>query len=603
MAGAAPAQLNDVLGQIVGRSAFPRERLAAPPDGPEADAWIDLLADALTAPLPATPARYRIDGAPAAFEDLLAPFVEAARQRLRREAGEAFTLLSEAAQVTLERSLLLLLSRFSLAVFDTEFALHRNLAGRFPWATGSRSSHDYRRFAADMGGAGLAETMREYAVLARLLASWACRWADAHAQLAGRLRSDWPEIAHTFALGDAPCRIDGIAPYRSDPHDGGQAVSIIELPGGRRLVYKPRPVDMEQGLGELLAWANGRGFSQPYRPVRLLAREGYGWMDHVAPAPCREMAEVDAFYVRIGGLLQLLTLLQGSDFHHENLIASGDQPVVVDAETLFHPWLPPEVVHDLGPGARRDAGHDDFAGRLAESGFLPPRQGLDFSALGATGPVDTPFRIARCDAANSDAMAVRYETYRAPRGDNVPLLDGRPETAAAHRDAIIAGFGEMSRLVLRDRASLLAVIGRFAGRRGRVVVRSTNAYGLLLHASQRPDLLRDGAARSALFERLRSVAAGRAARPACWPLLDAELRALERMDVPRLAHRCDRADACWPCPLEQAVARIAQATPASAEADRAHLEQALSRLTPMPAPDGRAHRATQHLSTSHGGRA
>ncbi len=602
MAAAAPAQLSDVLGQIVGRSAFLHERLAAPPVGPEAEAWIDLLADALTAPLPATPARYCIDGAPAAFEELLAPFVEAARRRLRRESGDAFTLLSETAQITLERSLLLLLSRFSLAVFDTEFTLHRSLTGRFPWATGARSSHDYRRFVADMGAAGLAEMMREYAVLARLLASWACRWADAHAQLAGRLRSDWPEIAHTFGLAGAACRIDGIAPYRSDPHDGGRAVSIIGLPGGRRLVYKPRPVDMEQGLGELLAWANARGFSQPYRTVRLLPGEGYGWMDHVAPAPCREMAEVDAFYVRVGGLLQLLTLLQGSDFHHENLIASGDQPVVVDPETLFHPWLPPEVVHDLGPGARRDAGRDDFAGRLAESGFLPPEQGLDFSALGATGPVDTPFRIARCDAANSDAMALRYETYRAPRGDNVPMLDGRPETAAAHRGAIVAGFGEMSRLVLRDRASLLAVVGRFAGRRGRVVARSTNAYGLLLQASLRPDLLRDGAARGVLFEQLRRVAAGRAQRPACWLMLDAELRALEQMDVPRLVHRCDRADACWLCPLEQVIARIAQATPASAEADRMHLEQALSRLTRMPAPDGRAFGTTQYVSTSHGGR-
>jgi type 2 lantibiotic biosynthesis protein LanM len=633
MAGAAAAQLSidtGLLRRIAARSMFLHERLAAPSgvaavgdgihgeelrarwraslgidglarrlawtasdaaagrEAPRADNhravatqdWIDLLADALTAPPPAAPPRYLFASSPVSFEELLEPFVEAARRRLRQQAGDAFALLSDPAQMTLERSLLLLLSHLSLGVFNLEFALHQNLAGRFPWSTGSHSDRFYRRFVADMHADCLLAIMGEYAVLARLLSSGACRWAHTHGELVRRLEADWPILVETFDLADTRCRIEGIAPYQSDPHDGGRAVAIIALPGGRGLVYKPRSIDMEEGLGELLAWANTCGFSQPYRRVALLRRADYGWMDHVAYAPCRHLARVHAFYARAGGLLCLASLLQGTDFHHENLIACGDQPIVVDAETLFHPRLPREVSEDLGPGSRRSPARDEFADGLAESGFLPPVRGPDFSAFGATDVIETPFRVARCEAANSDAMAVNYETFRVPRRDNVPTLNGRPEPASAHCDAIVAGYGEMLHLVLRNRPTLLVAIARFAGRRGRVVARSTNAYGLLLQASLRPELMRDGAARGVLFEQLRSAAVARARRPSCWPILDAELRALEHVDVPYLVNTCDRPEACWPCPLDQVIARIKAITPASADASVKRLTQSLSLLWP-----------------------
>jgi type 2 lantibiotic biosynthesis protein LanM len=627
MAGAAAAQLNirgDVLRQIAAGSMFLHERLALPrtaaagidgdelltqwraslgidglarrlawqglddkPHGPRAahgnddasatdDGWIELLADALAAPLPTGPRRYLADTVPAAFEELLLPFVEAARRRLQRDAGEALALLSEPAQIALERSLLLLLSHISLGVFGFEFALHQNLAGRFPWPDAAHSDRAYRRFVGDMLAGDLLELMREYAVLARLLSSWSCRWARSHAELVQRLQSDWPAMARAFALADTRCRVEMIMPYRSDPHNGGRAVSIITLCGGRQLVYKPRSVDMEQGLGELLAWANAGGFSQRFRPVALLPREGFGWMDHVACAPCAEPAQVAAFYHRTGGLLCLISLLQGTDFHHENLIACGDQPVVVDPETLFHPRIPSDVAADLGAGARRSDDDDDLARRLAETGFLPSGSGPDFSALGATEPIETPFRVARCEAANSDAMAVNYEIYEAPRRDNVPTLNGRPEPAAAHQDAIVAGYAEMSQLVLRNRPSLLAVIARFAGRRGRVVARSTNTCGLLLQASLRPELMRDGATRGVLFEQLRREAVRHAQPPRCWPILDAELRALELMDVPYLVNVCDRAEPCWASPLQEAIARVEKITPQAIDVAVERLARTLS---------------------------
>ncbi len=152
------------------------------------------------------------------------------------------------------------------------------------------------------------------------------------------------------------------------------------------------------------------------------------------------------------------------------------------------------------------------------------------------------------------------------------------ETAAAHIDSIAAGFHEMFLLVVRNRKSLLAVLGRFAGRRGRFIARSTNAYGLLLQASLQPELLCDGAARGILFEKLRRQAVKRRNRPACWPILDAELQALERMDVPYFVSVCDESGVCWASPMDQVIARIESA----AEADLLkHLQRLKGEFWPL----------------------
>jgi type 2 lantibiotic biosynthesis protein LanM len=544
--------------------------------------WIGVLGDALAQPIPVAAARYLDPSASVAFEELLVPFIEAARQELQRGSGEALDLLSKSAQITLERSLLLLLSSVALSTFNDAFALHQSLCGRFPWADYSGSDHAYQRFVSELRNGGLLKLLGEHAVLARLLASVAYGWAKSHAQLVRRLRQDWPALRQMFNLA-AACRIDSIAPYRSDPHDGGQAVVIVVLAGGLALVYKPRTLDMERGLGEVLAWSTACGFSKPYRIPALLPRNGYGWMEHVAATSCSDMLEIAAFYTRAGGLLCLTALLQGTDIHYENLIACGDQPIIVDPETLFHPRLPQEHSTDLGAGTGRGEACDDFARTLSESGFLPTGLGPDFSAFGAVGPIKTPYRVVHCAAVNSDAMAVDYKTYCAPSGKNVPTLNGRPETAAKHRDLIVSGFSEMFRLVLNHRTSLLDVLRGFAGRRGRFVARSTNIYGLLLQASLGSELMRNGATRGILFERLRRAAVERPQRPACWPILDAELQALERMDIPFFASVCDEATAYWPSPMDQVTARIVSATEADLTCYVQHLEQGLSRL-PTPAP-------------------
>src|SRR5262249_51117927 len=131
-----------------------------------------------------------------------------------------------------------------------------------------------------------------------------------------------------------------------DTHRGGQAVHVLTFQSGAKLVYKPRPVAMEQGYYDLVAWLNERGFAPPMKVIRTPGKGEFGWMQFVAPAPSESETQVQDFFTRMGAHLALAWLLGGTDLHSENVIAHGQHPVPVDLETLFHAVPIPSVFSD-----------------------------------------------------------------------------------------------------------------------------------------------------------------------------------------------------------------------------------------------------------------
>ena len=107
---------------------------------------------------------------------------------------------------------------------------------------------------------------------------------------------------------------------------------------GPRLIYKPKDLGIDLAYNDLLAWLNRRGAPVALRSLLVLARDGYGWVEFAAPEACRDEDAVERYYRRVGALVCLVYLLQGADCHAENLIASGEQPILVDCETLLNPW-------------------------------------------------------------------------------------------------------------------------------------------------------------------------------------------------------------------------------------------------------------------------
>ena len=488
------------------------------------------------------------------FAALLADRVDAASATLAATVGDTISPLTDAALAVLEQALLVRLSSLSLAVFTSEFGLFRALHPILPGQIATAPDAQYREFVEAMQSGRAAEVLCHYAGLAALLDTVTADWVAAQREMLVRLATDWPALCDRFGMTGATPAITAISPYRSDPHHHGRSVAMLAFADGGVLVYKPRSLAMDAAWDALLGWANALGPARAFYRPALLSRDGYGWMAPVAANPCETADQLDDCYHRSGGIACLVALCQGTDIHHENLIAAGDQPVIVDAETLLQPRLDRAFSSTLGAGAQRRAAPDTLAFALAESGLLPRPGEIDFSGLGASGSVVTPFLHPVCQNVNSDAMTVAHIPYRAAPQGNVPILAGAAAGAAKNVEAICAGFADMLATLLANRRSLRDLIESWRGLPTRLVVRSTNAYGMMLNASTHPALLRDAGARDAHFAQLYLGTGPRT--PTAQAIIDAELSAMRRMDVPHLTRPCDAGCEGWPSPLDQVLARI-----------------------------------------------
>ncbi|MEV7357021.1 DUF4135 domain-containing protein [Kitasatospora sp. NPDC091276] len=93
--------------------------------------------------------------------------------------------------------------------------------------------------------------------------------------------------------------------------------------------------------------------------------------------------------------------LDGTDLHFENLIACGDEPVLVDVETLFHPCVPADSQED--PAARA------LESSVYRSGLLPrlllgDERAVDVSGLGGDAGRRSPVEGVDWAAGGTDEM-------------------------------------------------------------------------------------------------------------------------------------------------------------------------------------------------------
>ncbi|MFC8224487.1 type 2 lanthipeptide synthetase LanM [Streptomyces sp. NPDC057287] len=417
---------------------------------------------------------------------------------------------------------------------------------------------DFLRLTA--GRAGLSSLLSRYPVLARVLAQTAMNAADAFAEMLGRLAADGQLLGSSAVLGDrgagrsadyGPHMLTGVESGTGDSHRGGRSVMLLRFADGARLVYKPRPLAAHRHFDTLVEWFNSRADSPAnprtdspagapvLRAPRVLDRGAYGWAEFVTSAPCRSTAETTLFYRRLGALLALLHVLDGTDLHHENLIACGSHPVLVDVETLFHPPLTPAPPAD--PAARALHASVHRVGLLPQL-LVGDSAALDMSAVGGGRAASSPLETASWAATGTDTMHLVRSAGRFAASANRPTLDGVPADPFRFTDALCDGFRAAYTAVSDARDELLGPNGLlrlFADDEIRFVPRPTWTYATLLHESTHPDLMRDAAERQQVFALLRTGALGTPALPG---LEDEEIAELWQGDVPVFTTRPDTAE-------------------------------------------------------------
>jgi len=500
------------------------------------------------------------------FGPLLAPLADAAGALLdARLAGGA---LPGPARAALRGALLRTLSRRAAPVLLAAFDARR---GGAPGDPSSRTAYD--AFARGMAGGGLVRVLEENAVLGRALATAAADWVEAAAEFAARLRDDRAALESAFGTGRAS-RVARVEAGVSDPHHGGRTALVVHFEGGLGVVYKPRALGVEANFNALLEWLAREGAPVPCRALRVLERGGYGWMELARAAPCRTRAQAREYHRRAGALLCLVYLLGGTDFHLENVVAAGPHPVLVDLEAVMQPLRLPAGGPGEDPPPRECAVQALYAGTALGTGLAPVWQlapggaPLEASGLAGGSEHDAPYTAGwRWVHPGTDAMARVRETAPVRRGHNLPRVRGAECRIEEYAGDLLRGFRQTARFVARVRRRLLAPGGPLEAFRPspvRFLFRPSALYAQLLEHSLRPEVLADGALRSARIDATaRAFRAAAGGEPAGWHLQRAERSSLERMDIPLFTVAAgERAFAGVPAPafaqsaLERAQARI-----------------------------------------------
>ncbi|MGW6585252.1 type 2 lanthipeptide synthetase LanM family protein [Streptomyces globisporus] len=489
------------------------------------------------------------------FGPIVAPFVEAAAGRLREALAEAGVdgptpggsadgaLAADGLSSVLadfRRQLARRLARIAARTLVTELHEARRL-GRL---SGAGPEERFRDFVASTGRrAGLDRLVTGYPVLARLLATACLNTADAFAELMARLAADRDLLAPAGVFGDRggafgtstePGTLTGVEAGAGDSHRGGRSVMLLRFADGTRLVYKPRPLAAHRNFNSLAEWFGSLPGAPDLRVLRVLDRGDYGWAEFVEERPCASEAETRQFYRRQGALLALLHALDGTDLHHENLIACGPHPVLVDVETLFHPPLGPARSADPAARALHDSVH--------RVGLLPQllvgdTTALDMSAIGGGRAASSPIETADWAEAGTDRMRLVRRAGRFTESANRPRLGTEAADPSTYTEALCDGFRAGYTAIHDHRDDLLSAEGpmwRFARDEVRVVPRPTWTYTTLLDESTHPDLMRDAAERHRVLSLLRTPLLG---VPALSGVEDEEIAELWCGDVPVFATR------------------------------------------------------------------
>ncbi|BDU19175.1 type 2 lanthipeptide synthetase LanM family protein [Dyella sp. GSA-30] len=339
--------------------------------------------------------------------------------------------------------------------------------------------------------------------------------------------------ALTTLLGKPTGRLLALTMGEGDLHAGGQAVARLTVEGGQ-IMYKPRSLRIDHVLENLLDAV----FDDDPDRIRIppvIDRGDYGWAAFVPHRYCDGNDELRAFYHRMGDWLGILRLVGGTDIHHENLIAVGPTPTVIDAESLFAllpkvPSSPYGHAHELAQGLIRSS--------VLRTGIVPFRapalgfDGVDVSAAGALPDQQPQLQVPVIVNAGTTEARLDIVDIDVEHSQNHP--DPRPDVSL-YWDRISEGFLDTSRRLrhLDATGQLAPMLDAFEGCIARDILRPTQAYVELGRMLWHPASLHDEAPG---IERARDLLARNAIvmpiAPSSPEAIAAEIDDLRHGDIP-----------------------------------------------------------------------
>ena len=372
--------------------------------------------------------------------------------------------------------------------------------------------------------------LNEYQVLHRWISETITNHSTNFLELIKRLKSDEEKIFNTFGFKIVLNEIESIAFGVSDKHRGGKTVGIITTTSGFKLVYKPRNLSIDKNFIYLLNEITPK-IGVPIRMPKFINYENYGWVEFIANSEVTTKDEIDNYYKKLGVELALLYVLEATDFHYENIIACGENPILIDLESFFHPYFP-----ILGAEANQSIDQS-----VLRTGILPDLFSANFdidksisgisSVEGQEGILDRQQIIL---SQNNEIELTRQKGVMSG-GINLPILNGdKISLTEEYVPFLIEGFKLMYSFVLSNKDQFINLLEVFKDDEVRVLFRDTVSYAHLLDEATHPSVLKN---KDTLNDHLNYLTIAEEYSELIKTIVPHEKKSLENRDIPLFTSR------------------------------------------------------------------
>lgn len=464
----------------------------------------------------------------AMFANIFAPLLEFAQAGLSVESGEAQVIV-HGARIWLQQRLLQLSGRTLATAFVRFRRETAPLPNRFP------------TFIDNLRNGGVISLLLHYPVLGRVWAHEIDNWQQTLKVLLRHFNEDRALLGRHFPGAALP--LSSFEMGLSDPHEGGRTVCRAVFEGGLTLAYKPRPVAIEAAHAALLTWFNtalrtaGRPPLLAMRGMDVLDRGDHGWVAWVSHRSCSNEQEIANYYRRFGQLLALNQLLGIGDIHPENLVASGEFPVLVDVEVALRTPLVSQLA------AAEDSGSRALLDSILFTGMVPAWVDNGKGAARDTSGWQKPEGLLstqpqhRWRGAGTDDIAL--DIHQIPvEPTHLPLLDGHRVAPTERLSDLLEGLSSVYKVItdfqLNGKYLSSAITAHCADLPLRFVFRDTAVYSSLLERLTSPSCNSSGLMRS--IEAAALAEAGARVRQqdmaTMYELISAECASVESNDIP-----------------------------------------------------------------------
>ena len=340
---------------------------------------------------------------------------------------------------------------------------------------------------------------------------------------------DIKDIEYAFNLKNI--KIVDVDVCLGDGHNG-ESTSSVCLSDGTKLIYKPRNIGITHSYNSFIGWVNSK-INTDLKTFKVLNYVNYGWIEFVHNEPVHTKEDLEEYY-RKAGVLSAVTLLLGSkDCHHENLIASGKNPVIIDHETIIQPFFNDKSFHSWDDQFKIPPFSVLESVLIVNQDTGAPLNNVGYGVRGRVEITCFERKVINPNTINSE-ITNRFTTKKIIN-KNVPVFEGEYHFVNDYRDYFIDGFSVTYNMFLNSKEELRSKnspLKLFADNEVRYIWRPTFIYFKILKYLRSASFLSSQEAHYSKLHDLLSKAFRGENRENHRFILDFEMKQMINGDIP-----------------------------------------------------------------------